>query len=280
MDVRTRLTRLNHAIMMLLFTTVFVASLFGSLHCVGMCGPLAVLASASQSTDGSIQSRKPRWSLITAYHLGRIASYAVIGLIAGFIGSGIHETGTLLGLQRLAAQLAGGTMLVIGLLAIVRLISGEKHMAHMPKRLQSALHQSHVWARSQPPMRRATVIGMLTAILPCGWLYAFVLMAAGTASALSGSIVMIAFGLGSVPAMTTLVAGATSLLGNSQKLIPWASAILVTFIGLYTLSKRSQTDLASLHNQQVTSTQSGKPVSIQTQIDRIGKEELPCCKGR
>ncbi len=61
---------------------------------------------------------------VAAYHASRIVAYAWLGLLAGLLGAGIQETGSLLGLQRLAARLAGGSMLVIGLLGIVRLTSG------------------------------------------------------------------------------------------------------------------------------------------------------------
>ncbi len=98
--------------MLPLIGTVFVASLFGSLHCVGMCGPLAMLASSHSSARKN--HRSVNLAAVIAYHASRILAYAMAGALVGLIGAGIQETGSLLGLQRLAARLAGGSMLVIG----------------------------------------------------------------------------------------------------------------------------------------------------------------------
>ncbi len=127
-----------------LISTVFVASLFGSLHCVGMCGPLAMLASSSVSPRYR-HNRSVHVPAVAAYHASRIVAYAWLGLLAGLLGAGIQETGSLLGLQRLAARLAGGSMLVIGLLGIVRLTSGTSHAALLPAWLQKRLASGHAW---------------------------------------------------------------------------------------------------------------------------------------
>ncbi len=142
-----------------------------------------------------------------------------MGIAAGAVGAGIQETGLLLGLQRLAAKLAGGTMLVIGLLAIVKLASGERHTLLLPKFLQDAL-LSKPRLGTRPTTCSSCHRNWISNSHPsCGWLYAFILFAAGTASPFLGAMVMFFFGLGSVPALTALVLGATALFGNSQRLI-------------------------------------------------------------
>ncbi|MCC6510999.1 MAG: sulfite exporter TauE/SafE family protein [Pirellulaceae bacterium] len=228
--------------MLPLIGTVFVASLFGSLHCVGMCGPLALLASSSVSPQHRHQ-RSVHVGAVVAYHGSRIVAYALAGAIVGLLGAGIQHTGSWLGLQRLAASLAGGSMLVIGLLGIVRLASGTAHAALLPKWLQRRLASGHAWARRQPPLARAASIGLLTAILPCGWLFAFLIVAAGTARPLEGALVMAVFALGAIPALAGMALSMTLLIGRFRTIVPWCSAVLVTIVGAVTLLERSQIDL-------------------------------------
>ena len=228
--------------MLPLISTVFIASLFGSLHCVGMCGPLAMLASSSISPRHR-QHRSVHVPAVAAYHGSRIVAYAIAGAIAGLLGAGIQETGSLMGLQRLAARLAGGSMLVIGLLSITRLASGTAHAALLPKWLQQRLASGHAWARGQSPLVRASAIGLLTAILPCGWLFAFLIVAAGTAQPMTGALVMAVFALGSVPALAGMALSMTLLVGRFRRVIPWCSAVLITFVGAVTLLERAQVHL-------------------------------------
>ncbi|MFO0923092.1 MAG: sulfite exporter TauE/SafE family protein [Pirellulales bacterium] len=251
-----------------LILAVFIASIFGSLHCVGMCGPLAMLANGTR--EGKSAFRGTLW----AYHGGRLLAYALLGAIAGTVGSGIHHTGLLLGAQRAATQLAGLSMLVIGLLSLVHLASGTQHMPWTPPWLQTRLAQGHAWARKQPPLQRAAMVGVLTSILPCGWLYAFLLVAAGTADPLFGSAVMFFFGLGSVPALSAIALGTTMILGRMRFAIPWCSALLVTVVGFFTLAHRSTIDLTALHH--VKSTTSAQDLLRQVQL--LEQQTLPCCE--
>ncbi len=296
--------------MLPLIGTVFIASLFGSLHCVGMCGPLAMLASSSVSPRLR-QQRHVHVPAVVAYHGSRVVAYALAGAIAGLLGAGIQETGTLLGLQRLAARLAGGSMLVIGLLGIVRLASGSSHAALLPQWLQKKLAAGHAWARQQSPLVRASSIGLLTAILPCGWLFAFLIVAAGTAHAWEGALVMAVFALGSVPALAGLALSMTLVVGRFRRAIPWCSAVLITMVGALTLLERSQVHLEPMMAQAPISRRALAPVPVSRralapvaettsvsrqpqavidptspdphatlikQIDTIQHAKLPCCE--
>lgn len=260
--------------MLPLLGAVFFASLFGSLHCVGMCGPLALLASGGRTS----QSPSRNIRAVAAYHIGRIATYAAVGGAAGLLGAGVEQTGSLLGMQRLAAQLAGGSMLVIGLLAMVRLAGGSNHAAMLPMWLQRRLASGHAWARRQPPVRRAATIGLLTALLPCGWLYAFVIVAAGTAQPLAGAAVMATFGLGSVPALAALALSMTLLVGRFRNAVPWCSAVLVTIVGAATLLHRSRIDLLPMAESAVSFTGSqASAAKLASHTQALQQSQLPCC---
>lgn len=255
--------------MLPLIITVFVASLLGSMHCVGMCGPLAVMAGGVDT-----QGRSRSWISWVAYHFGRLVAYSLLGAIAGWLGATLQETGSYLGWQQTATKIAGGSMLVIGLLTLLHLMQGTSHRLWIPKRVQTWLHVGHQWARKQPPVRRAITIGMLTAILPCGWLYSFLLVAAGTAHGGQGALVMATFSLGSVPALVGLVATTKWLVGGWQSAIPWFSAILVTLVGGYTMLQRSTIDLSSLNTASAVSAET----SLVEHIEELPKKRLPCCE--
>jgi hypothetical protein len=258
--------------MLSLVVAVLVASLLGSVHCVGMCGPLALMAGHSSGSGSGSCSR------VAVYHAGRIFAYAILGLVVGLLGSGLQQTGTWLGLQRLAAQLAGGSMLVIGLWTMVGLMQGQTLHMPLPVFVQRLVQQAHRWSVRLPPLRRAWSIGMVTALLPCGWLYSFLLVAAGTAAPLQGATVMVFFGLGSVPALATVVASAQWMIrraaGSWSRWIPWLGACLIVLVGVSTLVQRSQTDLGPLAGSQL------KVGSLLEQVQAIDTESLPCCKAK
>ncbi len=130
-------------------------------------------------------------------------------------------------------------------------------------------------ARNRSPLVRASVIGLLTAILPCGWLFAFLIVAAGTAQPMTGALVMAVFALGSVPALTGLALSMTMLVGRFRRAIPWCSAVLVTLVGAVTLIERSQVDLEPMLVARPATTASSNAVE---QLEAIDHKQLPCCQ--
>jgi sulfite exporter TauE/SafE len=85
---------------------------------------------------------------------------------------------------------------------------------------------------------RAWLTGVLTGLLPCGWLWAFVVMAAGTGSLAGGGLVMLAFWLGTVPAMVGLLTFAGPTLARIRARLPALTAIALIVMGLGTLAYR------------------------------------------
>jgi sulfite exporter TauE/SafE len=144
----------------------------------------------------------------------------------------------LVGLHRIAALLAGGTMVLVGLVAVLR-YSGV-HLPHLPPPpfLQRIVQWGQRLAIGLKPVARSLVIGLLTAFLPCGWLYAFAIIAAGTASGLMGAAVMVAFWLGTVPVLASLGVGVQAVTGTVGRRIPLVTALVVVALGLYTIAGR------------------------------------------
>lgn len=219
------------------FSAVFVASLLGSTHCAGMCGVfLAVAVAPSQKAGGS--RLKSRATLLGAYNAGRLITYTVLGTIAGGVGAAVDLGGSLVGVQRAATVGAGLFILAFGVVAVLRHLNVPIRRAPIPKALQTLVIRAHKVADRLPPFGRALTVGLLTTLLPCGWLWAFVITAAGTAHPVYGALVMGAFWLGTLPIMMSLGMGIQTLAGRLGSKLPLATSVLLVVIGLYTVAGR------------------------------------------
>ncbi|QDU55753.1 sulfite exporter TauE/SafE family protein [Aeoliella mucimassa] len=212
--------------------TVFVASLLGSPHCAGMCGPFVAFA-VGQSSDGT-----SRWHLQFAYHGGRLVTYALLGAVAGSLGALIDLTSTLAGLQPVATALAGGLMIAMGVTELLRHFGHRIGKLHPPAVLVKAVQRGQRLAMKLTPFKRALAIGLLTTLLPCGWLYMFALTAAGTGNPVAGAVVMAVFWAGTLPILVSLGAGVQAAVGILGKRLPLVCATALIAVGLMTLVGR------------------------------------------
>ena len=218
-----------------LVLAVLAASLLGSAHCAGMCGAFVAIACGATET-----SRVARWRLAGAYHAGRLATYVAVGAAAGTVGRLMDLTGALAGLRFVAAPLAAVTILTFAMIAWARGAGASLPRPPLPERWLAALRAAHRAAMYQPPVLRAGAIGLLTTLLPCGWLYAFVVTAAGTGSPLSAAMVMTVFWLGTLPALILVGAGARGLLGPLGQYLPRVTTLAVAVVAVVTLFGRAQ----------------------------------------
>jgi uncharacterized protein len=200
-----------------LLGAVLSASLVGSVHCAGMCGPLVVVYSAAGS-------RSRGWISHVAYHGGRALSYIGVGALFGVLGSAVDVAGKAAGVFYLAALLSGALVMLFGISVLfpaLRIPSPTlRHFA--PKLVQLGRKRSTA---------RASLLGLLTPFLPCGWLYAFALTAAGTGSGARGALVMAAFWLGTVPALLGVGTIAHSLSQKVRARIPIVTGVALLMMG-------------------------------------------------
>ena len=165
--------------------TAFLLGLVGSVHCAGMCGPL-VLALAKTRT------RTPRESAGRVfYHLGRIFSYCLLGLLLGLAGQFAAPAG----FQRWLSVALGITLLG-GLLVSRRLPLAApvwKWVSLLKGAMHARLRQSTLFSQ--------VVMGTLNGLLPCGLVYVAAAGATATGHPLSGAAYMALFGLGTWPMM-------------------------------------------------------------------------------
>ena len=171
--------------------TAFTIGIFGSVHCVGMCGPVALAVGS--------QKRGSLWMSALLYNIGRISTYALLGLFIGLIGKGLF----IAGLQKYLVIAMGVALLLIALLSI----NFENRLLSLPVverfyfSLKSALGRT---LQSRSPLAPLS-IGFLNGFLPCGLVYLAIAGAVSTAGAAEGAAYMAVFGLGTWPVMLTSV---------------------------------------------------------------------------
>ncbi len=213
-----------------LIATVLLMSVLGSLHCAGMCGGLMFFALGSDQD----RTKKARVRLQSAYHGGRLVTYTTLGVIAGVIGQAIDFGGGFVGIQKGAMLFAGVMMVGFGLLALARMSGIKiKHLG-VPSFLRKFIENAQRAAFGLTPFKRALTIGLLTTLLPCGWLYAFAFLAAGTANPVWGGLTMAAFWMGTLPVMVSLGAGIQLLSGRLNAKLPIITASAVMVVGVMT----------------------------------------------
>jgi len=172
------------------------------------------------------------------YNLGRLITYCTLGAVAGAVGVALDLSGSMVGLQRTAAILAGALMVSIGLVAVLRASGIRIRKLPVPNQMQRLAMQGHRAAGRLPPFARALATGLLTTLLPCGWLYAFVITAAGTGHPLNGAAMMAVFWLGTLPIMIGLGIGLQAITGRLRRHLPLATSIIIVLVGLWTIGSR------------------------------------------
>ncbi len=210
---------------------VFVVGLLGGVHCIGMCGAIVSALSAGTATRSS--GGKPPWHLQLAFNGGRIGSYMVAGAMAGAAGSMALFFNDLLPVQ--VAMYAFANLMLVGLglylFGVTRYISVLERVG------------ARLWRRVQPwlgklmpanTLPRALAVGALWGWVPCGLVYSVLATALLAGDALEGALVMLAFGLGTLPNL--LFAGALMRalsLWRGGNLVRRGVGLLVVGLGLY-----------------------------------------------
>ncbi len=216
--------------MIALLVSVWTASLLGSLHCAAMCGGFVCAVSA----EG-----RPLASQI-AWHLGRGAAYLALGALAGVLGAGLEHTLAPAGLPHAAAIGAGALLVVSGVGALVQWFGVRGGPAPDASPFARVIGTGLRAVRHWPLLSRAVAMGALTALLPCGWLWAFVATAAGTGRALGGLAVMAVFWSGTLPLLGALGFAAGRMLGPWRTRLPLVTALAMIVVGLLTVAGRLQ----------------------------------------
>ena len=174
---------------------LFLAGLVGSAtHCVGMCGPFVAAQVTARFSACPTLSRLEAGALVP-YHLGRMLTYTALGAVCGFLsGTVVHAAGFR---PVLVALLLSGALLMLAqaFVQVAALLpAAPAAIAERGVQLASPL-------LADPRGSRRFLLGVVLGFLPCGLLYGALAAAAASASALGGALGMMAFALGTVPAL-------------------------------------------------------------------------------
>jgi sulfite exporter TauE/SafE len=224
--------------MIALAGSVLLASLLGSAHCAGMCGGFVCFYSGQ---PGGAPDARGAWARALphlAYSAGRLVTYLALGLLAGALGSTVERLGHQVGVARAAALLAGALMIGWGVLGVVEALGHRPSRAVRASFLRRPIGAALRAVQAQAPAVRALTVGLVTTLLPCGWLYAFVAIAGGTGSPARGAVVMAAFWLGTLPVMAGLGFAAQDLLGRLRRRLPLVTASMLIVLGALTVLGR------------------------------------------
>jgi uncharacterized protein len=181
---------------------VFTLGLVSSLHCVQMCGPIVLSYSVSLDQLKAVPGRTSPSLLFghLAYNAGRILTYAALGAAAGLAGKTVGLVGRLAGVSSTLAIVGGVLMLVAGMVMFgafpaVQAFGGSFF------RITSSFLRPLSSLISSPNVGRRFLLGLALGLLPCGLIYAAMLRALATGSALWGAATMAAFGTGTAGAL-------------------------------------------------------------------------------
>lgn len=203
--------------------SAFILGLISSLHCVGMCGPIAMMLPVDH------QNEAKKVTQIITYHLGRLTAYSTIGLIFGLLGRGFF----LAGMQQNMSIFIGIAMILIVLIPekIFAKYNFSKPVYKVISNIKSSLGSQF----KKKSYTSLFTIGLLNGFLPCGMVYVALFGAIAMQSAGFGVLYMLLYGLGTIPLMTVVVY-VNSLLklpfrNKIQKAIPYVAIIIgVLFI--------------------------------------------------
>ncbi len=228
-----------------LVATVFVASLLGSLHCAGMCGGFVTFYAGADPSRGW-----RRGISHVAYNGGRLITYAILGAVFGALGQAVDVAGSLAGVGRIAFVGAAVLMILWGIWALLLALDVRLPRLPVPAFLLQRSRRLFEGLGRKTPVVRAGLLGLSSTFLPCGWLYAYAVMAAGTGSPWKGMAVMAVFWLGTVPILVGIGTGVQLLAGGFRKRVPVLTAVALILVGVVVLAGgvgRLDADAAAEH---------------------------------
>ena len=176
----------------------------GSLHCLGMCGPIAFMLPLDR------ESNAKKIGQLFIYHSGRLLAYASIGVLFGFLGKGL----SLFGMQQ-KLSIGMGVLMILLVLVPTKIFDAHKLSRPIYTLLGKIKSKLGKELKKKTPDAFLT-IGFLNGFLPCGLVYMALLGAIALGNAWQGGLYMMLFGVGTIPLMTT-AAYSSSILSTPMK---------------------------------------------------------------
>lgn len=203
--------------------TAFIFGLISSFHCIGMCGPIAMMLPVDRTNEAK------KVTQIITYHLGKLTAYGILGLIFGLLG----RTFYLAGIQQQLSIIVGILMIMVAIIPenVFAKYNFSKPVYRVVSKVKSSLGQQF----KSKSYQSLFTIGLLNGFLPCGMVYVAIFGAIAMQSVSMGIVYMLLFGLGTIPLLTAVIY-VSNLLSISfrrtlQKMIPIVAVLIgVLFI--------------------------------------------------
>lgn len=199
--------------------SALILGLLGSLHCVGMCGPIAFMLPVDRSNS------LKKVSQIGIYHFGRLLAYSILGLVFGLVGKSLY----LFGIQQQLSIAIGVLMIIV--VVLPHKIIGKYNLSKPLYKLISKVKSSLGKALKKKTADTFLTIGFLNGFLPCGLVYMAVFGSVATGSLAEGSLYMVLFGLGTIPLMTSAIYLGKFLNSTIKQRIQKVIPVFVVIIG-------------------------------------------------
>ncbi len=196
---------------------ILIASLMGSMHCVSMCSPIAIVV-------------KNRNGNLFLYHTGRLLSYLVLGILAGFLGDRFLNNGyhyvTVFSVIALSFFL---------IYSGYRILWERNFHWELPSGVKAVIYLPMKWAFKRNRYVMSTAVGVVNGFIPCGWVYLFVIGSVAAADPLSGALLISFFWLGTVPALTVFPVFSDKLMGRFPVKAYKLAGVLLILTGIFNL---------------------------------------------
>ncbi|WP_282180248.1 sulfite exporter TauE/SafE family protein [Maribacter stanieri] len=200
--------------------SALILGFMGSLHCVGMCGPIAFMLPVDRTNNYK------KFGQIFIYHFGRLLAYGIIGLIFGLLGKGL----SIFGLQQKLSIAIGALMILV---VLIPYKTFNKYNLSKPiyKIISKVKNQLGKELKKKSPDTFLT-IGFLNGFLPCGLVYMALFASIAMGDALQGSLYMVLFGVGTLPLITAAIYFSNLLKGGVRQKVQRAIPVFVVIIGV------------------------------------------------
>ena len=238
-----------------LLITGLILGITSNLHCIGMCGPIAMAIPVN---------RKSNWTILSGilqYNFGRIFTYALLGALVGSIGITVQTFGFLQWLS-----IISGVFLI--LFAWRKWISAkiDAKLPHLGIQTFVSKGLGTVIASNSP--FKIMLLGVLNGLLPCGMVYVAMMNALLGGSLLNSSFAMIAFGVGTLPSMIAVGFAANRINPAMRKKMNKAVPILLTLVGALIILRVMNLDIPYI---------SPKVSITKTEKKQAPQVEMSCC---
>lgn len=220
------------------YLSVFIMGFLGGVHCLGMCGGIVSALSLGQARPDRNLTPIARLPVLLGYNLGRISSYVLAGALAGGLGAltlSVTDAKQTQNLLQSMQLISAAFMIALGLY-LANLWQG---IAYLERAGKGLWHYIEPLGRHLLPVDnalKAVPFGFVWGWLPCGLVYTFLFMSLSSGSAGEGALLMLCFGLGTLPNLVLMGTVAGQLLQWARKTsVRLAAGLTVTGLGLWML---------------------------------------------